>query len=82
MTLDYETRRDMIVTHAWETWTLNGRGLDRDERIETEKTVQDAVNNTYQDDIADSTWLCLTLRRLGLSEMLIRNSIDTMPSEA
>lgn len=78
MTMSYEDRRDMIVTHAWERWTQNGRGLDADERKETEKTVQDAVNNTYVDGIADSTWLCLTLRRIGLSEMLIRNAIDTM----
>jgi hypothetical protein len=62
---DYATRRDMIVTHAWETWTKNGLGLDSEDRDQTTKTVQDAVNNTYVDDISDSDWLAATLDRLG-----------------
>lgn len=62
---DYETRRDMIVTHAWETWTNNGLGLDSEDREETSKTVQDAVNNTYVDDINDLDWLAATMKRLG-----------------
>jgi hypothetical protein len=57
-------RRDMIVTHAWETWTKNGLGLDDDMREQTTKTVQDAVNNTYVDDIDDGDWLSDTLNRL------------------
>ena len=65
MTLSYETRRDMIVTNAWETWTKNGLGLDSEDREETTKTVQDAVNNTYFEDISDSDWLAATLKRLG-----------------
>lgn len=63
--LTYDQRRDMIVTHAWETWTKNGLGLDAEMRTETEKTVQDAVNNTYQDDITDEAWLAATLARLA-----------------
>lgn len=63
--LDYNSRRDMIVTHAWETWTKNGLGLDRDASLETTKTVQDAANNTYADDITDEAWLAATLKRLG-----------------
>lgn len=62
---DYETRRDMITTHAWETWTKNGLGLDEDDRAQTTKSVQDAVNNAYIDDISDSDWLAATLKRLG-----------------
>jgi hypothetical protein len=63
--LNYETRRDMIVTHAWETWTKNGRGLDDDGRWQTTKTVQDAVNNAYIDDISDADWLIAVLKQLG-----------------
>ena len=60
----YEQRRDMIVTNAWETWTKNGLGLDAEMRAETEKTVADAANNTYYDDITDEAWLAATLARL------------------
>jgi hypothetical protein len=63
--MDYETRRDMIVTHAWETWTKNGLGLDDEDRWQTTKSVQDAVNNAYTDDITDSAWLEATLKLLG-----------------
>lgn len=61
----YEDRRDMIATHAWEKWTKNGLNLDDEMRQETEKTVQDAVNNTYTDDISDTDWLAATLARLA-----------------
>lgn len=64
--LTYEQRCDMIVTNAWETWTKNGLGLDSEDRDRTTKTVQDAVNNTYSDDISDKDWLAATLDRLGL----------------
>lgn len=64
--LTYDQRRDMIVTNAWETWTKNGLGLDAEMRAETERTVQDAVNNTYQDDITDEGWLAATLTRLAV----------------
>lgn len=63
--MDYESRRDMIVTHAWETWTKNGLGLDADMRKETEKTAQDAATNAYHDGITDCDWLATTLARLG-----------------
>ena len=63
--LSYEDRRDMIVTHAWETWTKNGLNMDEDMRRETEKSVGDAVNNTYVEDITDTDWLAATLKRLG-----------------
>jgi hypothetical protein len=62
--MTHETRRDMIVTHAWETWTKNGLGLDAEDREATTKTVQDAVNNTYVEDISDLDWLTATLKRL------------------
>lgn len=62
--MDYETRRDMIVTHAWETWTKNGLGLDAEDREETAKTVKDAANNAYHDEINDVAWLHATLTRL------------------
>jgi len=60
----YENRRDMIVTHAWVRWTKNGLGLDAEDREQTTKTVQDAANNTYTDDISDSAWLHATLMKL------------------
>jgi hypothetical protein len=62
--MDYDTRRDMIVTHAWETWTKNGLGLDERERLQTAKSVQDAVQNVYTEDMSDMQWLAATLRRL------------------
>jgi hypothetical protein len=61
----YEQRRDMIVSNAWETWTKNGLGLDLDASTQTCKTVQDAVNNSYFDDISDGDWLAATLTRLN-----------------
>jgi hypothetical protein len=64
MTKTTGQRIDTIVTHAWEIWTKNGLGLDDEDRRETEKTVQDAVNNEYQDDISDVDWLAATLLRL------------------
>ncbi len=63
--LTYEQRRDMIATHAWETWTKNGLGLDDDMREQTAKTVQGAVNNVWVDDISDEDWFASTLKRLG-----------------
>jgi hypothetical protein len=65
MNMNYEQRRDMITTHAWERWTNNGLGLDAEDRRETEKSVQDAVNNAYTDDITDADWLAATLKLLG-----------------
>lgn len=62
--LSYEDRADMITTHAWETWTNNGLGLDDDTRKQTEKTVQDEVSNTYGEGISDAEWLSATLARL------------------
>lgn len=64
MTNKYETRRDTIVTHAWETWTKNGLGLDDEGREQTTKTVQDAANNAYFENIGDIDWLAATLARL------------------
>lgn len=62
--MDYETRRDTIVTHAWEIWTKNGLSLDDDARFQTQQSVRDAVNNSYVDDINDSDWLAATLKLL------------------
>jgi len=63
--MNYEARRDMVVTHAWEAWTKNGLGMDLDTCLETSMTVKDAVNNTYTDNITDEEWLAATLKRLG-----------------
>ena len=63
--MTYEQRRDMITTHAWEKWTKNGLNMDQEMRQETERTVQDAVNNTYYEEIDDIEWLNATLARLG-----------------
>jgi hypothetical protein len=63
--MNYEARRDTIVTHAWEAWTMNGLNLDLDQRAEIEKTVQDAANNAYYEGITDIRWLGATLERLG-----------------
>ena len=64
--MDYENRRDMIVTHAWEAWTKNGLNLDDEARSETAKTAKDAVNNTYEGGLqTDLEWLAAALRRLN-----------------
>jgi membrane-associated HD superfamily phosphohydrolase len=63
--LSHETRRDMIVTHAWETWTKNGLNMDKDQWAETTKTVQDKVDNAYHDGITDTDWLAATLKSLN-----------------
>lgn len=60
----YEDRLDTIVTHAWEQWTGNGRGLDADEREQSLKSVRDAAANTYHDGIDDLAWLDATVARL------------------
>jgi hypothetical protein len=65
MGLSYETRLDMIVMHAWETWTKNGLGMDKDQWTETTKTVQDKANNAYHDGITDTAWLAETLKSLN-----------------
>jgi len=62
--LNYETRRDMIVTHAWERWTKNGLWMNEEAREETAKIVKDTVNNYYHDDITDAQWLAATLDSL------------------
>ena len=61
MMLDYETRRDTVVTHAWEHWTRNGLRLDTEARRDTEKTVQDAARRAYADGMSDTAWLTATL---------------------
>jgi hypothetical protein len=60
----FEQRLDTIVTHAWETWTNNGLGLDSEEREETAKTVKDAAASAYLDNMTDIAWLDATLARL------------------
>ena len=62
--MNYERRFDMIVTHAWEMWTNNGLGLDRDDRNQTTKTVQDAATNAYVDGKTDVWWLAATMQAL------------------
>jgi hypothetical protein len=65
--LTYEQRRDMICTHAWKIWTNNGSGMDQDMREDTAKSVNDAVANTYVEDIDDMDWLAHTLQSLGVA---------------
>lgn len=65
---DYESRRDTITMHAWETWTKNGLRMDAEMRAETEKSVRDAVNNCYVEGISNADWLAATLKRLGVSQ--------------
>lgn len=62
--MNWETRRDKIAMHAWETWTKNGLGLDDWDREQTAKTVNDKVSNAYQDGMTDSEWLTATLKLL------------------
>jgi hypothetical protein len=71
MDMTHEQRRDTIVTHAWEKWTRNGIYLDDEARRATEKSVRDATNNSYVDDITDTEWLEATLSLLDY-----RNATD------
>jgi hypothetical protein len=64
--LDYDTRLDLVVTHAWETWTKNGMGYDDDMIDQTAKTVQDTANNSYIDEMTNMEWLAATLKALGV----------------
>jgi hypothetical protein len=61
---DYETRLDMVVTAAWETWTKNGLNMDYDMRAQTAKTVRDAAANAYVEDYTAVEWRDATLARL------------------
>jgi hypothetical protein len=64
--MNHKIRRDMITTHAWETWTKNGLNLGDEALAETTKTVQDAVNNTFDGESqTDLEWLDAALRRLS-----------------
>jgi hypothetical protein len=62
--MSYEKRSLKIICYAWEQWTQNGLGLDTEDLDETVKTVRDAVNNTYNDDIDDVEWLHRSVGRL------------------
>jgi hypothetical protein len=76
--LTYKQRRDMIVTHAWETWTQNGLKLDSDMKRETAKTVRNKTINSYYDGISDIEWLKATLKALES----IRIGALLVPSQA
>jgi len=60
----WENNFDTVVTHVWETWTKNGLGLDDDELEQTIKTVQDAVNNEWLENISQENWYRAALARL------------------
>lgn len=61
----WESRRDTIATHAWETWTKNGLHMDREDLVESGKSAADAATNAYVDGASDMEWLAATLKRLG-----------------
>ena len=64
----FEQRLDKIATHAWETWTGNGREMDESEREQTGKNARDAANNAYHEDYTESQWLARTLQALGVED--------------
>lgn len=61
---NWENRFDTVTTHAWESWTKNGLGLDHDNREQTLKSVRDAVNNAWTDGMTDGEWFDATLKSL------------------
>jgi hypothetical protein len=65
--MDWETRHEMIASHAWETWTNNGLNLDDDERWQTGRHAQDASNDSYLDGMSDQEWLDATLISLKVT---------------
>jgi hypothetical protein len=60
----YEDRANTVAVHVWERWTNNGGNIDRDRWDETMKTVRDAVENTYTDDLDDGQWYDAAIARL------------------
>jgi hypothetical protein len=64
---EWETRHEMIASHAWETWTNNGLNLDDDERWQTGRHAQDASNDSYLDGMTDQEWLDATLKALKVT---------------
>ena len=64
MTNYWEKERDKVSMHAWEAWTENGKGLDDELVWQTFKTVQDAVTNSFVEDMDDLQWLDATMDRL------------------
>jgi hypothetical protein len=61
----YETRRDAIVAVVWTRWTHSGQDMDEDMRLQTRKSAQDAVANSYQDEMTDCDWTSAALKRLA-----------------
>jgi hypothetical protein len=64
---EWETRHEMIASHAWKTWTNNGLNLDDDERWQTGRHAQDASNDAYIDGMSDQEWLDATLVSLKVT---------------
>ena len=62
--MDWNTRLDTVVTHAWEAWTQKGLGLDKEDREQTAKSVRDAAANVYTEDMDDEQWFQATVARL------------------
>lgn len=60
----WENNFDSVACHVWETWTKNGLGLDQEEREQTIKSVQDAVNNEWVENISQENWYHAALARL------------------
>ncbi len=62
--IDQEERFNAIVGVIWAAWTDNGLDMDKDERHETYKAVQDAANSTWVDGMQDAEWIEATLVKL------------------
>jgi hypothetical protein len=66
---EYRRRRDNIITHAWETWTLKGLNLDIFKQRSTKKSAGHEADDRYLDGISDEDWLAATLAGLLVQEV-------------
>jgi hypothetical protein len=62
---DYDTAAGQIQAAAWEIWTRNGAGMDKEQATQTLKSAIDATHGNYIDDSSGAEWLAMTLQSLG-----------------
>jgi hypothetical protein len=64
MILSYDEMFDRLRPAVWEVWTQNGLHLDDDDKVQTAKSVDDALTNAYQEDMSLEEWQAAALKRL------------------
>ena len=61
----WDRAQEIVATHAWESWTSNGRGMDQGMLQQTAKSALGAAANSYRELYTDDQWIaaCLALLR-------------------